>query len=164
MMHSSSWWHRHTCVHLGCTVGGRRSLSPHSERGCEDSALRVLLMLLVGETKKYAVTHRCGTEKNDTDKPLCRAGIERQMQKPDIQTRQEKECSVAKSSLTLCYPHGLQPARILCSWDIPGKNHGVGCHFLLQGDGEGGMNGEIRIDVYTLLGIHKIDGQWEAAV
>ena len=25
-----------------------------------------------------------------------------------------------------------QPARILCPWDPPGKNTGVGCHFLLQ--------------------------------
>ena len=28
--------------------------------------------------------------------------------------------------------HGLQPARFLCPWDFPGKNTGVGCHFLLQ--------------------------------
>ena len=30
-----------------------------------------------------------------------------------------------------CY--GLQPARLLCPWDPPGKNTGVGCHALLQG-------------------------------
>jgi len=30
-------------------------------------------------------------------------------------------------------PHGLQSARLLCPWDFPGKNTGVGCHFLLQG-------------------------------
>ena len=30
-------------------------------------------------------------------------------------------------------PHGLQPARLLCPWDSPGKNTGVDCHFLLQG-------------------------------
>ena len=30
-------------------------------------------------------------------------------------------------------PHGLYPARLLCPWDFPGKNAGVGCHFLLQG-------------------------------
>ena len=29
-------------------------------------------------------------------------------------------------------PHGLQPVRILCPWDFPGKNTGVGCHFLPQ--------------------------------
>ena len=27
----------------------------------------------------------------------------------------------------------LQPARLLCAWDSPGKNTGVGCHALLQG-------------------------------
>ena len=30
-------------------------------------------------------------------------------------------------------PHELQPARLLCPWDFPGKNIGVGYHFLLQG-------------------------------
>ena len=29
-------------------------------------------------------------------------------------------------------PHGLQPTRPLCPWNSPGKNTGVGCHFLLQ--------------------------------
>ena len=30
-------------------------------------------------------------------------------------------------------PQRLQPPRLLCPWDFPGKNTGVGCHFLLQG-------------------------------
>ena len=30
-------------------------------------------------------------------------------------------------------PYGLWPARLLCQWDPPGRNTGVGCHFLLQG-------------------------------
>ena len=29
-------------------------------------------------------------------------------------------------------PHRRQPTRLPCSWDSPGKNTGVGCHFLLQ--------------------------------
>ena len=29
-------------------------------------------------------------------------------------------------------PHRWQPTRLLRSWDSPGKNTGVGCHFLLQ--------------------------------
>ena len=29
--------------------------------------------------------------------------------------------------------HGLRPTRLLCPWHLPGKNTGVGCHFLLQG-------------------------------
>ena len=41
-------------------------------------------------------------------------------------------CSVAKLCLIL-QPHGLQHATLLCPWDFPGKNTGVGCHFLLQG-------------------------------
>ena len=38
-------------------------------------------------------------------------------------------------SLTLRHPvnFSLQPARLLCPWDFPGKNTGVCCHFLLQG-------------------------------
>ena len=29
-------------------------------------------------------------------------------------------------------PQGLQSSRLLCPWDFPGKNTGMGCHFLLQ--------------------------------
>ena len=29
-------------------------------------------------------------------------------------------------------PHTRQPTRLPCPWDSPGKNTGVGCHFLLQ--------------------------------
>ena len=29
-------------------------------------------------------------------------------------------------------PHRRQPIRLRCPWDSPGKNTGVGCHFLLQ--------------------------------
>ena len=29
-------------------------------------------------------------------------------------------------------PHRRQPTRLPCPWDSPGKNMGVGCHFLLQ--------------------------------
>ena len=32
----------------------------------------------------------------------------------------------------LLWPHGLQPSRLACPWNFPGKNMGVGCHFLLQ--------------------------------
>ena len=39
-------------------------------------------------------------------------------------------CLVVFDSLR---PHGLQPARLLCPWNSPGKNIGVGCHALLQG-------------------------------
>ena len=37
-----------------------------------------------------------------------------------------------QSCPTLCKPY--EPPRLLCQWDCPGKNTGVGCHFLLQGN------------------------------
>ena len=42
-------------------------------------------------------------------------------------------CLVAQLCPTLSRPHGLYPAWLLCRWDSPGKNTGVGSHFLLQG-------------------------------
>ena len=42
-------------------------------------------------------------------------------------------CLVAKSCPTLLWSHGLQPTRLFCTCDFPGKNTGEGCHFLLQG-------------------------------
>ena len=42
-------------------------------------------------------------------------------------------CVCAKSLSDCLLPHELQPARLLYPWDSPGKNTGVGCHFLLQG-------------------------------
>ena len=30
-------------------------------------------------------------------------------------------------------PHGLQPTKLLCPWNFPGKNTAVYCKFLLQG-------------------------------
>ena len=39
-------------------------------------------------------------------------------------------CSVMSDSVR---HYGLQPIRLLCPWDSPGKNPGVGCHCLLQG-------------------------------
>ena len=41
-----------------------------------------------------------------------------------------KSLSVAHDSLWLCGP---QSTRLLWPWSSPGKNTGVGCHFLLQG-------------------------------
>ena len=41
-------------------------------------------------------------------------------------------CSVASVMSNTLQPHGLQPTRLLCPWDFPSKNTGVGCHALLQ--------------------------------
>ena len=44
---------------------------------------------------------------------------------------------VTQSCLTLVRPHGLQPTW-LYPWNSPGKNTGVGCHFLLLPRSHGG--------------------------
>ena len=44
-------------------------------------------------------------------------------------TAAAKLASVVSNSVQ---PHRWQPTRLLCPWDSPGKNTGVGCHFLLQ--------------------------------
>ena len=44
--------------------------------------------------------------------------------------------AAAAKSLQSCptlQPHRQKPTRLPCPWDSPGKNTGVGCHFLLQG-------------------------------
>ena len=43
---------------------------------------------------------------------------------------QVPSCSVMFNSLQ---PYELQPTRLICPWDSPGKNTGVSCHALLQG-------------------------------
>jgi len=45
-------------------------------------------------------------------------------------------CVYVLSCLSLSHslqPYVLQPARLFCPWDSPGKNTGVSCHALLQG-------------------------------
>ena len=43
-------------------------------------------------------------------------------------------CALGHSGMSnSLWPHALQPFRLLCPWDSPGKDTGVGCHALLQG-------------------------------
>ena len=58
----------------------------------------------------------------------CNAG-ERKKER-EREKERKWSCSVMSDSLQ---PHGLKPTRLLHPWDSPGKNTGVGYHFLLQG-------------------------------
>ena len=42
-------------------------------------------------------------------------------------------CSITSVVSDSVRPHRRQPTRLPRPWDSPGKNTGVGCHFLLQG-------------------------------
>ena len=55
--------------------------------------------------------------------PLKKGKKERKLS--GISVCQDPICLVAKLCLTLLQPHGLQYARLLCSWDFPGKNKSV---------------------------------------
>ena len=76
----------------------------------------------------------------------------------------EKVKEVAQSCLTLCNPVDCslpgQPTRLLCPWDSPGENTGVGCHFPSPGDLPDPVTEPARIaaDSLTseLLGKHAI--------
>ena len=53
-------------------------------------------------------------------------------------------------------PNGLQPTRLLCPQDSPGKNVGVVCHFLLQTTQITAMLNFMIKKVYNIMKI-KID-------
>ena len=42
-------------------------------------------------------------------------------------------CAKSLQSCLTVQRYGQQPSRLLCLWDSPDKNTGVGCDFLLQG-------------------------------
>ena len=57
------------------------------------------------------------------------------MNLPQVSLKSLHACVLSHSvvSDTLRQPHRLQPSRLLCLWNFPGKNTRVGCQFLLQG-------------------------------
>ena len=49
------------------------------------------------------------------------------------QTHSQHHCCCRHSIMfNSLRPHGLQRTRLICPWNYPGKNTGVGSHFLLQ--------------------------------
>ena len=56
-----------------------------------------------------------------------------QLSHPYMTTGKSVKMLVTQSCPTLCDPIDCKPLRLVCLWDSPGKNTGVGCHFLLQG-------------------------------
>ena len=111
------------------------------------------------KNKYHILTHIYRIQKtNGIDEPICWAGIETQAQRMDMQAQGWKwrvrrigriglththththiythTAAAAKSlqsCLTLCDPIDGSPSGSPRPWDSPGKNTGVGCHFLLQ--------------------------------
>ena len=69
-------------------------------------------------------------------------------------------CSVTSDSLQPC---GLQPARLLCPWDSLGKNTGMGCYDLFQGDlPNSGIRPESLMLPALAGGFFTTSSTWEA--
>ena len=80
------------------------------------------------------------TMRKPTEDTEIRGAYRKEMQRPQVRPHDVMRgwtsslvCSLPQSRPTLLWPHGLYPTRLLCPWDSPGKNIGVGFHFLLQG-------------------------------
>ena len=55
---------------------------------------------------------------------------------PSNDEKQKRLCALAWVHAESCptlWSHGLWSARLLCQWDSPAENTGVGCHFLFLG-------------------------------
>ena len=73
-------------------------------------------------------------------------------------------CLVSQSCLTLG-PHGLWLTRLLCPWDSPGENTGVGSHALLQAIfPTQGSNPMFPVSPALAGGFFTTSATWEARV
>ena len=56
--------------------------------------------------------------------------------------------------------HGLQPTRLLCPWDFPGKSTGVGCHCLLRNNQQRAPIQALFILFNQLENLESLTGGW----
>ena len=97
--------------------------------------LRVLLLLLL--LSRFSRVWLCMTQWTAAHQAPPSLGFSRQELRsglpfPSPMHESEKwkwSCSVVSNSSR---PHGLQPTRLLCPWDFPGKSTGVGYHCFLK--------------------------------
>ena len=84
------------------------------------------------EMATYSSIHACRIPWTEEPGRLQSMGWQRV--EHDCMTNTQHSAAAAKSlqSCLTVRPHRRQPARLLCLWDSPSKNIGVGCHFLLQ--------------------------------
>ena len=109
-------------------------LPPHAllfAAGMWDFIYRLLLL------SRFSRVQLCATPQTAAHQPPPSLGFSRQehwsgLPFPSPTHASEKwkwRCSVVSDS---SQPHGLQPTRLLCPWDFPGKSTRVGCHCLLR--------------------------------
>ena len=76
------------------------------------------------DRRDLARTHTCGLERFQVSSPV-ELGFKLHHMPTAAAAKLLQSCSTV-------WPDRQQPTRLLRPWDSPGKNTGVGCHFLLQ--------------------------------
>ena len=66
---------------------------------------------------------RLSSSSSSSSIDTCRGMNESPHKYEQYKSKKSESCSVISDSLQ---PHGLQPARLLCPWNFPGRNTGVG--------------------------------------
>ena len=71
----------------------------------------------------------------NSSNPIVHTGYQRYLMHSPYPQKEEgvKNKCMCACSVDSLWSHELRPTKLLCPWDFPGKNTGVGCHFLLQG-------------------------------
>ena len=116
---------------VGKTEGRRRRGWEDKMIGWHDQLNGHEFELTLGDGERQRSLACCNTwgcKESDTTELL--NNNNKRMKRQAINWRVCISSSVISDSLP---PHGLCPARLLCSWNAPCKNTGVGCHSLLQG-------------------------------
>jgi len=140
----SIWLSKYMCGDLIASYHTIPPVNPgHPDRGVLASGQSVSLNSVCGETDEM-VLHGLGFLKEREDIREMKIKERQRMFTTNLIIYQEKwsesrsaaaAAAAAAKSLQSCptmQPHRWQPTRLPCPWDSPGKNTGVGCHFLLQ--------------------------------
>ena len=80
-------------------------------------------LMLINSTTQKRMTNSSSTIDHQTP-------LRKNCEPEETYNQASISCSVVSSSLQ---PQGLQPSRLLCPWESPGKSTEEGCHFVLQG-------------------------------
>ena len=133
----------HIFIHLYCLVGEHilvlvwwwwfKSLS---HIWLLYSCIRLFFSMLLGLLSRFSHVQLCATPQTAAHQAFPSLGFSRQdywsglpFPSPMHESKTWKwSRSVVSDSSR---PHGLQPTRLLCPWDFPGKSARVGCHCLL---------------------------------
>ena len=127
------------CHLFVCLSHEARPLSSMGWRGNSIQCRHRQRVVSLSET--HSLLHCCGWERTESGRSCNSSSMTGSQPvwpwlvpwSNELQWKSESvSCSIRSNSLS---PHGLYgiQSRLLCPWDFPGKDTGVGCHFLLQG-------------------------------